>query len=230
MPDLNFEVQGAEAIPYAASPLVALRLHITNREAEELIHTVMLRCQIQIETTRRRYSAGEQERLRDLFDLPHRWSQTLRSMLWTNLSLTVPQFTGATLVDLQVPCTFDFNVAATKYFDGLEDGDVPLTLLFSGTIFYQGDDRALQIAQIPWEREAKYRLPVRVWRDMMDIYYPNTAWLALRKDAFDRLYRYKVSRCIPTWEQALAEVIPETDERPAAAAEVKHQDADERVH
>ena len=212
MPDLSFQVEGAEAVPYAAAPLLALKLRITNRDAEEPIQTVALRCQIQLEVTRRHYNAGEQERLRDLFGEPERWGQTLRTMLWTHASINIPPFTGNTVVDLQVPCTFDFNVAATKYFAGLEDGEIPIELLFSGTIFYEAEDGALQVTQISWEAEAKYRLPVRVWKQMMDIYYPNSAWLNLRRDVFDRLYEYKRRRGIPTWEQALEEILPAVEE------------------
>ena len=211
MPDLDFQVHEAEAQPHAASPLLIFKLGIVNAEIEEPIHTVALRCQIQIEAPRRRYSAGEQERLRDLFGEPERWSQTLRTMLWTHASTVVTPFTGSTVVDLPVPCTFDFNVAATKYFAGLEDGEVPLCLQFSGTIFYEVDG-ALQVTQISWAKEAKYRLPVRVWQDMMDFYYPNSAWLSLRRDVFDRLYQYKVRRGIPTWEQALESILPAVEE------------------
>ena len=94
-------------------------------------------------------------------------------------------------VDLPVPCTFDFNVAATKYFHSLDDGEIPLVLQFSGTIFYVAEDGRLQIAQIAWDKEAKYRMPVGVWQEMMRIFYPNGAWLRLRKDVFERLLRYK---------------------------------------
>jgi hypothetical protein len=132
-------------------------------------------------------------------------------MLWTHASVVIPPFSGSTIVDLNVPCTFDFNVAATKYFAGLEDGEIPLCLLFSGTVFYEADDGALQVTQIPWDREVKYRLPVRDWKEMMDIYYPNSAWLCLRRDVFDRLYEYKVRCGIPTWEQALESILPSVE-------------------
>jgi hypothetical protein len=108
-----------------------------------------------------------------------------------------------------VPCTYDFNVAVTKYFDALDNGEVPLTLLFSGTVFYENG--ALQAAPIPWDREASYRLPVSVWRDMMEHYYPNSAWLCLRKDVFDRLYEYKRRRALATWEQALESLLAEQE-------------------
>ncbi len=207
MPDLSFEVQGAEAVPFSAAPLLAFKLRIANADAEETIQSVVLRCQIQIEATRRKYSAIEQAELADLFGAPERWSETLRAMLWTHASVTVPPFQSATLVDLPVPCSFDFNVAATKYFAGLEDGEVPLNLMFSGTVFYESGNDGLQVEQIPWDREAKYRLPVSVWRQMMDLYYPNSAWLCLRRDVFERLSRYKSERGIPTWEQALERLI-----------------------
>ncbi len=207
MPDLSFEVEGSEAVPFAASPLVALKLRVTNADATEAIQTIALRCQLQLEVARRHYNQHEQERLLDLFGEPERWGQTLRTMLWTHVSVIVTPFEGTTLVDLPVPCTFDFNVAATKYFAGLEDGVIPLCLLFSGTVFYEAPDEGLQVAQIPWDREAKYALPVRVWKEMMDIYYPNSAWLSLRKDVFDRLYEYKRRGGIPTWEQALENLL-----------------------
>jgi hypothetical protein len=213
MPDLNFQVEEVIAVPFAAAPQLAFKLRITNAVAEEPVHSVALRCQIQIAATRRRYSPQDQERLLDLFGTPERWSQTLRSMLWTHVTIVVPPFTESTTVDLPVPCTYDFNVAATKYFYSLEDGEVPLLFLFSGTVFYPVEDGALQVAQIPWNKEASFRLPVQVWKKMMDLYYPNSAWLYLQKDVFDRLYRYKIQRGLPTWEQVMESLLPPIEER-----------------
>ncbi len=212
MPDLNFKVDRAESVLYAASPLLSFKLQITAEDEETVIPAVALRCQIRIEPTRRRYGPKSQERLLDLFGEPERWGQTLRDMLWTHTSLVVPRFTGRTIVDLPVPCTFDFNVAATKYFAALEDGEVPLCLLFSGTIFYINDEGLLQVSQISWEKEASYRLPVVVWKEMMAHYYPNIAWLCLNQDVFDRLYQYKSRHGIPTWEQALTTLLNGSDE------------------
>lgn len=209
MPDLSFQIEGASVVPFAATPTLAFKLQIKNAAASETIHTIALRCQIQIEVARRRYTPEEQESMLDLFGTPDRWSQTLRSMLWTNLNMVVPAFPGtSTVADLHVPCTFDFNVAATKYFEGLTDGDIPLNIMFSGTVFYAPQDIGLQVAPISWEQEARFKLPVKVWREMMDSYYPNTVWLNLRRDVFERLYRYKVQHGIPTWEQTLEEVLP----------------------
>jgi hypothetical protein len=213
VPDLSFHVEGVESVPFAAAPLLAFKVCITNASVEEPLHTIVLRCQLQLEATRRSYSEQEQARLLDLFGERVRWSQTLRTMLWTFTHVIVPPFTGSTVVDLPVPCTYDFTVAAAKYFYALETGDVPVTFLFSGTIFYAADDGALQVAHIPWDREATYRLPIAVWQAMMDHYYPNSAWLVLQKDRFDQLYQYKRQHGLPTWEHVVDRLLTTAEKR-----------------
>ena len=213
MPDLQLMIESVEVVQYAYTPLMAFKVRIANNPSEEIIHTVALRAQIQIEVTRRKYDSNEQARLLDLFGEPERWSQTLRNMLWTHASVVVPRFTGSVLADIPVPCTFDFNVAATKYFHGVTSGDLPLCFQFSGTVFYQKEGETLQVAPISWDKEAKYRLPVKLWKDLMDVYYPNSAWLAVQRDTFEKLYQYKVREGIPTWEEALERALnalPET--------------------
>jgi hypothetical protein len=207
MPELHFKIEGAEAVPHAAAPLIALKLRITNLPASEEIHTLTLRCQVQIEPAKRRYVPQEQEKLLDLFGTPERWSRTVRPLLWMNTTVAVPGFTDNVLVDLQLPCTFDFNVAATKYFHALDTGEIPVCVMFSGTVFYQDGDGALQVAQVPWDREANYRLPISTWKEMMEMHFPNTAWLCLRRDVFEQLYQYKVRHGIPTWEQAISRAL-----------------------
>ena len=207
MPELNFSVESAVAVSFAAAPLLSFKLHIRNTDSETRIQSISLRCQIQIEPTKRRYSPAEQSQLFELFGEPERWGRTLKSMLWTHTSAMVPQFTNQTVIDLPVPCTFDFNIAATKYFAGLEDGFVPLNLMFSGTVFFVAGN-GLQVEQISWDKEAQFKMPISIWREMMDHYYPNTAWLCLRRDLFDRLSRYKMENAIPTWEQVFENLIP----------------------
>ena len=203
MPDLDFHISGAEVVPYAAAPLLSFRLAVRSAEPEETIHSVVLKCQVRIEVTRRRYDRDEEARLRDLFGEPERWGQTLRAMLWTHTSAVLQPFTGATVAELQVPCSYDFNLAATKYFYGLARGEVPLSFLFSGSIFYQDEAGALQVWPVSWTKEAQFRLPVSTWQRLMDLYYPNLAFLQLRRDVYDRLYQYKVRNGIPTWEEAI---------------------------
>jgi Family of unknown function (DUF6084) len=212
MPDLDFAVDDVEVVPYAASPLLHFRLTVRNANPEETIHTVALRCQVHIEATRRRYAPGEERRLRDLFGEPSRWSQTLRTMLWTHASTVISAFTGCTEATLPVTCTYDFNIAATKFFHGVDDGEIPLSFLFSGTVFFAGENGSLLAAPISWDKEARFRLPVATWKEMMDLYYPNVAWLTLRRDVFDRLNDYKTSRGMLTWEQALEQILPPAGE------------------
>jgi hypothetical protein len=212
MPDLDFRVESVASVPFAAAPTLSFRLQITNADREEVIHSMALRTQIQIEVTRRHYRAEEQARLSDLFGEPGRWGQTLKTMLWTHVSVSVPPFQGETSVEVPVSCTFDFNVATTKYFHGLTEGDLPLNFLFSGTVFYRGEQEELQVAPISWQKEAKFRLPLKIWKQMIDEYYPNTAWLCLRRDAFERLYEYKVRNGIPTWEEVIERIFQNADE------------------
>ena len=207
MPELHFQIEGAEAVPHSATPLIALKLRIINLPDTVPVHTLTLRCQVQIEPAKRRYVPQEQEKLLDLFGTPERWARTIRPLHWMNTSVSVPGFTGSILVDLELPCTFDFNVAATKYFHALDAGDIPVCVMFSGTVFYQGEEGALQIAQVPWDREASFRLPISVWKDMMEMHYPNSAWLCLQRDAFAQLYEYKMRHGLPTWEQAIARML-----------------------
>ena len=213
MPDLDFTVSGVEAVPYAMTPTLALKLSISNNGAER-IHAVLLECQVRIEAQRRRYNESEKERLVDIFGEPDRWAQTLRSLLWTHTASSVPGFQESVDIDLLVPCTYDFNVLAGKYFYALNDGEIPLTLLFSGTIFFEGEGGALQVGRISWSKEAAYQLPVSVWKQLIEMYYPNTAFLALRQDVFDRLFDFKAKRGLPTWEEALTTLLP-ADEIPA---------------
>ena len=212
MPDLSITVEKAVAVPFAFSPTLAFELRVANAIPDEAIHTVVLRCQIQVEVARRRYSAADQERLRDLFGEPERWGQTLRSMLWTHANAVVPAFQGSTTVQLQVPCTFDFNIAVTKYFNGLTDGDVPLCVMFSGTVFYAAQGGTVQVAPISWDKEARFRMPLQVWKDMMELYYPNSAWLCLRKDVFEQLQDYKTKHGIPTWEETIERIMVPAEE------------------
>jgi hypothetical protein len=210
MPELNFQVEGAEPERFAAVPTLLFKLRITEAASAGKptpIHSVVLRCQVRIEPGRRHYTPAEKERLLDLFGTPERWGQTLRPMLWTHVSAVVPPFVGTSMMSLPVPCSGDFSLAATRYFSALEEGDLPLCFLFSGSIFYQQSEGALQVAQISWEKEASFRLPAASWRALMDLYYPNSAWLCLRRDVFDRLSRYRSSQGLATWEQTLERLL-----------------------
>lgn len=220
MPDLNFQVISAEPARHAAEPLLLFRLRVTESlpagASPTAIHSIALRCQIRIEPARRRYEPSERERLLDLFSTPERWGQTLRPLIWSQSDLLVPGFQGEGEVEIPVPCSFDFELAATKYFDAIEGGDLPLSFLFSGTIFHESPEQILRVAPIPWDKEATFRLPSATWRSLINQYYPNSAWLRLRKDLFERLGLYKSRAGLPTWEDALERLLAESESEEVA--------------
>ncbi len=218
MPDLTFAITRAEPIRFAAVPTLGFRLEVAQAAGGHPVENILLQAQIQIDTTRRRYNPDEQAGLRDLFGDISSWSRTLRTMHWTHAQVLVPAFEERIAVDLAVPCTFDFNVAATKYFHALEEGDIPLTFLFSGTVFYRDDGAGLQATRIPWSKESQFRLPASVWRQMMDAYYPSTAWLCLERETFEKLAARKRSRGIPTWERVIEELLTADADAPRAVA------------
>jgi hypothetical protein len=206
MTDLSFRIEGVQVERFAAAPSMVFDVAIDCRDASRSIRNVMLQCQIRIETTRRAYRADEKSRLSDLFGDAQQWDRTLQGLLWTHASTVVPAFERSCVASLPVPCTFDFNVAATKYFHGLAGGEVPLLLLFSGAVFYD-DGQGLQISQIGWDREVRYRLPVALWQDMMHLYYPDSAWLQVTRSVFARLERYKRQHALTAWEHALERLL-----------------------
>ena len=212
MPDLSFEIMSAEVAPYSVLPMLIFKMRIVNEPAEEKIENISLKSQIMLSVTQRRYNAEEKAGLHELFGEPERWGKTLRQFLWTHVTSVIPRFSGSTIVELLVPCSYDFEVVSTKYFDALQDGEIPLTFLFSGTIFYQGEAGNLQIGQVSWSKEANYRLPVTLWKEAIGTAFPNTAWIRLHKDVFDQLYQYKITHGLITWEEVLARLLSASSE------------------
>ena len=210
MSPVSFEVVGARVEAYAAVPTLILRLRIVAGDGE-VVHAMALRSQIMIEPKRRHYDPDEEDRLTELFGETPRWGDTLRPFLWTNVSMTVTGFTGETEVDLPITCTYDFEIAAAKYMHALDDGEIPIVVMFSGTVF--GKSAAgLNAAPVSWSEESSYRLPVALWRDMMDLYFPNTGWLRLRRETLDALQRYKSTRALLSWDETFERLLKEAGE------------------
>jgi len=210
---IDFAVTDVQPKRHAAVPTLAATLH-ASVPAGEIVHSIALRCQLRIEPQRRRYAADEQAHLVDLFGETPRWGDTLKPFLWTHVTAMVPGFTRETDVELLIPCSYDFEVAASKYFHALGDGDVPLLFLFSGTVFAQGDG-GLRVTQISWDREARWRLPVRLWRELMDLYFPNSGWLRLGRDTLDGLVRYKARHALPSWDDVIAALLRQSGDEAA---------------
>jgi uncharacterized protein DUF6084 len=206
--DLGFEVVDCRPEPYAVAPTLMAKIRVTESSGEH-IHAIATKCQIRVEPHRRRYSEGEEERLSELFGEPKRWGDTLKGFLWTHVSFMVPSFRDRVEIEVPIQCTYDFEVAASKYFQALDsegDGVIPLIFLFNGTVFSKGaagSPTGFAVGHVPWDREAPYRLPVSAWRAVMDLYFPNTAWVRLPRDTFNALYLFKARHGLPTWEEAV---------------------------
>lgn len=207
MSELAFSITGARAEPYAASPSLALKLHVTEATGVR-VHMIALRAQVQIEPQKRRYVAAETGRLSDLFGTVDRYGDTLKPFLWTHVSSMILNFSGETDVELSLPCSYDFEVAANKYLTALEAGEIPLVLYFSGTVFVEAE-HGIAAELVSWSTEANYRLPVAVWRETMDAHFPNTAWLRVSSDVFAELDRFRVARGLRSWDAAITALCEE---------------------
>jgi hypothetical protein len=214
MPDLTFQVTGVKAASKGLVPLLQFEVAIKQASADsnQAVQSVVLHAQIQIQSAQRSYNSDEKENLVELFGTPDRWGQTLRNRLWTSTATTVGSFTGEAQAILSVLCTCDLAIAATKYFSAVEEGDVPLLFLFSGSIFYTDNQGQLQVQPISWNAESTYKMPISVWKDMMDHHYPNSAWVCLRRDVFDRLAGLKRRQGDATLDATLERLLATAEE------------------
>ncbi|XAS69416.1 DUF6084 family protein [Micrococcaceae bacterium Sec5.7] len=210
MTDLTFTVVDILPEPFAAAPQLTARLRITESTGA-VIHAIALRCQVRIQPQRRGYGAEEAEGLLDLFGARERWPVTLKPFLWMQCSTMVQGFTGQTEVDLPLPCTFDFDVAGAKYLHALREKTIPIELLFSGTVFTRGST-GFGVEQVPWDREATYQLPVAVWRELMDAFFPNAGWIRLDRDVLNALAHYKSVLGLTSWEEAIEGLLAKAGE------------------
>lgn len=201
MTALSFRITGARVAKYAASPLIMLRAELSESSGAR-VDSIALRAQIHLEVQRRRYAEAEKELLVELFGEPPRYADTLKPMLWTSVSQSVPAFEREVEFDLPVPCSYDFEVSAHKYLASLRDGVVPLNVLFSGTVFVESP-AGVTAELVPWSCEARYALPVEIWREAMDAFFPNAAWIRVNRELFDELRRFKIATGLPTWDAAL---------------------------
>jgi hypothetical protein len=210
MTDVTFAVVEVAPEPFAVTPVLNARLGIA-AVGEDPIHAIALRCQVRIEPMRRGYSEEEAPGLLDLFGPRERWSTTMHNFQWLQTSVMVQGFTGATQVNLPLECTYDFEVAASKYLHALRDGRVPLQFLFSGTVFSKGT-RGFGVQQVPWDREDRFEMPVSVWRDLIQQHYPNTGWLRLDRETIDALVAYRSARGLLSFDDAVTSLLADSTE------------------
>jgi hypothetical protein len=209
--ELAFDCIGARAERYAVVPTLTLTLRISETSGQR-VEAIALRCQIRIEPARRRYSEAEAERLDDLFGETDRWAETLKPLQLTTVTAMVPGFTGSRETELPITFTYDMEIGSTRYFSSLDAGEIPLLLLFSGTVFTVVDGR-IQVQQVPWSKEAAYRLPVTVWREAIDAHFPNSAWIKMSTETLEELRRFKTRHALPTWELTLQALLAQATDQ-----------------
>ena len=207
-PGLSLEVSAVRAIEHAAAPTLAFTLDVSD-DSDREVFMAGLSVQIQIQPAKRRYDEQTKEKLTELFGEPHRWSTSAQRMLWTIESILIPAFRGSTAVDIPVLCNYDVELAAAKYFHSVTDGEVPLAFHFNGSIYYSGDEGRLQVVQVPWDSAADFSMPIAVWKEMIDSYYPYRGWVPVHRDTLDALQRLKASRGAPTLDAAIAGLLEE---------------------
>jgi uncharacterized protein DUF6084 len=208
MTDLAFSVLDITADRYAANPQLLARMRVDELSGE-VVHTMALRTQLMIEPHRRPYAEAESAGLLDQFGERARWKDTLKPFLWTFASTMVSGFSGSTEFDLAIPCSYDFEVTASKYLHALSEGEVPIRMLFSGTVFSRGTT-GFSVEAIAWDLEATYPLPVAVWTELMDHFYPNAGWLRLDRESIAALARYKGEHGLTSWDEVFSTLLATT--------------------
>jgi Family of unknown function (DUF6084) len=211
MAELSFSVVDVVPEPYAAAPNLLARIRVEETTGTR-VHALALRAQIRIEPQRRRYDDTEERALLDLFGDRTRYAQTLKPFPWLHASTVAQGFAGTTEIELPLPCTYDFDVAGTTYLHALREGEIPLLFLFSGTVFTRGAT-GFSVEQVPWDCEARYRLPVAVWRDLMAAFFPGTEWLRMRRDTVEALAHYRHVRGLTSWDDAVTALLAEASSR-----------------
>ncbi|MET8831746.1 DUF6084 family protein [Streptomyces sp. NPDC004610] len=204
MSGFTFSCTGVRADRYAAGPTLVFRLKVTHT-GDEPVHALVLNCQLRVEPARRGYGPAETDGLVDLFGEPSRWGSTLQPLQFAQVPLMVPGFTGETEADLFVPCTYDLDIAATRYLAALDGGEVPLLMLFSGTAFTGAG--GFRVRPVPWDREAAFRMPVATWREMVDQHFPGCGWIRLPRDTMDALLAHRSRRALPSWEATVRDLL-----------------------
>jgi hypothetical protein len=210
-PWLKFEIGGVRALEHSAAPTLVFKLDIEDRSGRD-IFAAALTLQIMFEPVKRGYDDSTRERLAELFGEPGRWGTTARQLMWTTESVLVSDFKDRTSVDVPVLCNYDLELAATRYFSELPDGEVPLVIHFNGSVYYAEPDGRLQIVQIPWDTVAEYRMPVSAWRQMIELHYPFRTWVPLSSETLDRLRKTKIARGAHTYDDTIAGLIDATPE------------------
>jgi hypothetical protein len=205
-PEMTFEVLGAAHEPFAAQPTLRFELS-ASEPSDRPIYAISLTAQINFDPARRAYDDKTREDLFELFGSPERWPSTTRSFLWCHATTLVHSFTGATTFAMQVPCTADLEVVASRYIEALPDGDVPLSFHFTGRVLYAGAERQVQVVHLAWSTSAQFRMPVKVWKDMIKHHHGESRFALLHDDTLHDLLKYKRERGLHSLDACVLDLL-----------------------
>jgi hypothetical protein len=206
VPEPELEVTNAAHLAFAAAPTMVFSALATDPGGHE-IQSLTLSVQVMIEPAKRGYDPATRKRLSELFGPPSRWAASTQGLQWARVAVVVPAFRGSAAFAIEVPCTYDLEVACTKYLYALDAGVVPLSFHFSGQVFYRGADGALQVTPVPWSRTARFRMPVAVWKAMIAEHYPGGGWIRLSHDTLTALNERRAADGLPTFDTCVRELL-----------------------
>jgi Family of unknown function (DUF6084) len=205
-PQVTFEVLGAAHEPFAAQPTLRFEMGVSEPSGRD-IYAIAVTAQINFDPARREYDAATRESLFEIFGAPERWPSTTRSFLWTHASAMVHSFSGAITFGLEVPCTGDLEVVASRYVSSLPDGEVPLSFHFTGRILYAAPNRQVQVVHIPWSTQCQYRMPVAVWKAMIKHHHGESGFTLLHNDTIQGLMDYKRARGLHSFDACVVDLL-----------------------
>lgn len=205
-PQLAFEVLGAAHDPIAIQPTMRFELGVAEASARE-IYAITLTAQIMVEPAKRSYDAEQRAELADLFGEPSRWPATTRPFLWAHAHTLLHSFSGATTFGLDLPCSADLAVPASRYADALADDEVPIALHFTGRVLYAGEGQRVQVAHIGWDTMASYRMPAATWQAMIAHHHGDTRFVRVHKDTLAALTQVRTTRGLHDYDAVIGELL-----------------------
>lgn len=208
-PEPEFAVTGAAHIAFAATPTMLFSATASDPSGHE-IQSIALTVQVMVDPAKRGYDPDTRERLTELFGPPSSWAPSTSGLAWARVSAAVPGFAGSTRFAIEVPCTYDLEVAAAKYFYAVQDGEVPLSFHFNGNVFYYGSGGHLQVLPVSWSSSAQYKLPVTTWRAMIAEHYPGGGWIRIDETTLAALNHRRAARGLPSFDACINELLDGT--------------------
>jgi hypothetical protein len=204
-PEPEFAITGAAHLAFAASPTMLFAATATDPSGYE-IQSIALTAQVMIDPAQRGYDPETRERLAELFGPPNSWAPSTSGLAWARVATAVPGFTGSATFALEVPCTYDLEVASAKYLYAVQDGEVPLSFHFNGSVFYHASG-TLRVVPIAWSNTAQFKLPVATWRAMIAEHYPGGGWIRIDDETLSRLNDRRAGRGLPSFDACIRELL-----------------------